>query len=81
MTGANSGFAHDNCWLFANSQSYRADVTGLVTGNGTYVSVISSRSGRHDVDINGVSLVVFYNDGSPANNRDVYLPQHERLER
>ena len=36
MIGANSGFAHDNCWGFVNSQSYRADVTGLVTGNGAY---------------------------------------------
>ncbi|TPW04328.1 MAG: hypothetical protein FD129_2920 [bacterium] len=38
VTGVNIGFSHDNCWGYANSQSYRADVTALVqgTGNGAY---------------------------------------------
>ncbi len=71
--GANGGFAHDNCWGFANSQSYRADVTGLVTGNGTYALSDFLKVGPPQADINGVSLVVFYNDGNAANNRDVYI--------
>ena len=71
--GANSGFAHDNCWFMVNSQSYRADVTGLVTGNGSYALSDFLKVGPPRADINGVSLVVFYDDGNPANNRDVYL--------
>lgn len=35
VTGAHSGFAYDNCWNFTNSQGYRADVTSLVSGNGS----------------------------------------------
>ena len=73
ITGINSGFAASNCWPFANTQSYRADVTGLVTGNGTYALADFVKAGPPAVDMNGVSLVVFYNDESTANNRDVYL--------
>jgi Protein of unknown function (DUF3344) len=71
VTGTNIGFASDNCWGFQNSQSYQADVTTLVTGNGTY-----SLSNFHvppDVEVNGVSLVVFYNDADASNDRNVVL--------
>jgi hypothetical protein len=73
ITGTNSGFANSNCWPFANTQSYRADVTGLVTGNGTYALSDFVKAGPPAVDMNGVSLVVFFNDESTANNRDVYV--------
>jgi hypothetical protein len=73
ITGTNSGFANSNCWPFANTQSYRADVTGLVSGNGTYALSDFVKAGPPVVDMNGVSLVVFYNDESTLNNRDVYL--------
>jgi hypothetical protein len=68
VTGTNIGVDGDNCWGFANSQAYRADVAGLVTGNGLY-----SLSGftKPDVDMNGVSLVVFYDDGNSSNDRNV----------
>ena len=36
VTGTNIGTTSDNNWGFLNSQAYRADVTGLVTGDGTY---------------------------------------------
>lgn len=36
ITGTNIGFSQDNFWNSANSQAYRADVTSLVSGNGTY---------------------------------------------
>ena len=71
VTGTNIGFASSNCWPFANSQSYRADVTSLVTGNATYS--LDNFAKLPDVDINGVSLIVFYNDGNLSNDRNVVL--------
>jgi len=70
VTGTNIGFASDNCWGFQNSQSYRADVTSLVTGNGTYSL---SNFDKPGVEINGVALIVFYNDGNTANDRNVVM--------
>ena len=68
VTGTNIGFASDNCWGFQNSQSYRADVTSLVSGDGTYSL---SDFVKPTADINGVALIVFYDDGNAANNRNV----------
>jgi len=36
ITGVNVGFSDDNCWGFTNSQAYRADVTDVFHGDGTY---------------------------------------------
>jgi hypothetical protein len=69
VTGTNIGFSSDNCWGFANSQSYRADVTSLVPGNGSYS--LANFVKPPDVEINGVSLVVFFDDGETANDRSV----------
>jgi len=71
ITGINIGISQDNNWGYVNSQSYRADVTALVSGNGTY-SLANFIKGS-DVDVNGVSLYVTYNDGNAANNRDLVL--------
>jgi hypothetical protein len=72
VTGTHIGFASSNCWDtdFSNSQSYRADVTSFVAGNGNYglTNFI-----KPDADINGVSLIVFYNDGTSSNDRNVVL--------
>jgi hypothetical protein len=68
ITGTNIGTASDNNWGFQNGQSYRADVTSLVTGNGTYSL---SNFLKPDADINGVSLIVFYDDGNSSNDRNV----------
>lgn len=78
VTGVNIGFSHDNCWGFINSQSYRADVTDLVqgTGDGAYLLenlAMDANSVAGGANTNGASLVVFFNDGNPANNRDVVL--------
>jgi hypothetical protein len=76
VTGTNIGTASSNCWGFANSQSYRADVTSLVTGNGPYSlsDFMKTDESSNDVaDINGVALVVFYDDGNSANDRNVVL--------
>jgi hypothetical protein len=70
ITGTNIGFSNDNCWNFTNSQAYRADVTSLVQDNGSYALGGFLKS---DADINGASLIVFYDDGHPATNRDVVL--------
>jgi hypothetical protein len=68
VTGTNIGVDSDNNWGFQNSQAYRADVTGLVTGNGSYSLSNFTKPG---VDINGVSLLVFYDDGNSSNDRNV----------
>jgi hypothetical protein len=68
ITGTNIGVDSDNNWGFQNSQAYRADVTGLVTGNGNYALSNFTKPG---VDINGVSLLVFYDDGNSSNDRNV----------
>jgi hypothetical protein len=72
VTGTNIGFASSNCWspTFDNSQSYRADVTSLVTGNGTYSLANFTKP---DADINGVALIVFYDNGDTADDRNVVL--------
>jgi hypothetical protein len=75
ITGTNIGFASSNCWSppqgsFDNSQSYRADVTSLVSGNGPYSLANFTKP---DADINGVALIVFYNNGDTADDRNVVL--------
>jgi hypothetical protein len=74
ITGSNIGLASDNNWAFLNSHSYAANVTSLVTGNGPYsLSNFRKTPDGVQADINGVSLIVFFNDGNSGNNRDVYL--------
>lgn len=68
VTGTNIGFSDDNFWNQSNSQAYRADVTGLVSGDGTF-----SLSGLRPDHSNGASLVVFFDDQNDANNRDIVL--------
>lgn len=73
ITGTYLGISDDNCWGFANSVAYRADVTSLVTGDGSYSLANFIKAGPPAVQINGFSLIVFFNDGNSANNRDVML--------
>lgn len=68
ITGTNIGFSDDNFWGQNNSQAYRADVTSLVAGSGTY-----SLTGLQPNHSNGASLVVFFDDQNDANNRDIVL--------
>jgi hypothetical protein len=72
IVGSNIGFSQDNFWGFQNSQSYRADVTSLVSaaGNSSYALSNFIKPG---VEVNGLSLIVFYDDGVAANNSDVVL--------
>jgi len=74
VTGTNIGFSSDNCWGFANSQAYRADVTEFVTEDGSFaLEGFVKDDGDINVNVNGASLIVFYDDGNAANNRDVVL--------
>src|ERR1700674_3665485 len=70
ITGVNIGNSSANCWAFTDSRAYRANVTTLVTGDATYTLANFTKPGD---DINGASLVIFFNDGNPANNRDVVV--------
>lgn len=74
VTGVNIGYSDDNCWGFNNSQAYRADVTSLVRRerNGTYFLANYVKDGTN-INANGASLLVFFNDNNPNNNRDIVL--------
>jgi hypothetical protein len=69
FSGTNIGLSDNNCWGQASSQAFQADVTAAVTGNGTYA--LSNLRTASTFDPNGASLLVFYNDGNSANNRDI----------
>ena len=71
------GNATTNCWGTGSSTAYRADVTAQVTGNGTYpVANLANGAG---MNANGASLIVFFNDADPTNNRDVRAVRGQRL--
>jgi hypothetical protein len=76
ITGTNIGTASDNNWQYLNGQSYRADVTSLVTGDGNYSLsdfIKTDESNSIVSDINGAALVVLYNDGNAADDRNVVI--------
>jgi hypothetical protein len=70
VTGTNIGFSQDNFWSSLNSQAYRADVTSIVTGNGT---VALSNFQKPAAQVNGAALFTFYNSGLTTGKRDVVL--------
>ena len=74
IVGEQIGFTSDNCWGYRNSQAYRADVTSIVAamGNGAYAIAGLLKQGTN-INANGASLLVFYNDAHAANNLDVVL--------
>jgi hypothetical protein len=74
VTGVHLGFSSDNHWGFRNSQAYRADVTSLVRArrNGTYLLSHYVKHGTN-INANGASLLVFFDDGNPANDRDIVV--------
>ena len=74
VTGVNIGYSDDNCWGFNNSQAYRADVTSFVRSvrNGTYYLSKFVKQGTN-INANGASLLIFYNDSNAANNRDIVI--------
>lgn len=73
VVGTNIGFSDDNCWNFANSQAYVADVTTLVQGKGNGAYVLTGFGFGRPVNTNGASMLVFYTDADPTNNRDLVI--------
>jgi hypothetical protein len=75
VTGDLIGTSGCDGWAFSPynqvaGQAFRADVTSLVTGNGSYF-VSNFKPMR--LTIQGASLVVIYDDGDPSNNRDIVI--------
>lgn len=68
LQGINIGASDDNSWNMSNSQAYMADVTAIVTGDGTYTLSDAPRR-----NANGASLLIFFDDGVESNNRDIVL--------
>jgi len=58
LTGVNIGSGPDTCWDRTNSHAYRANVTALVTGNGSYALTGVATGGNILGD--GASLVAIY---------------------
>lgn len=69
VTGNSLGDAETNCWGPGSSRAFFADVTALVSGNGSYsISGLNSSTGHSG---NGASLIVLFNDSDNNNNRDL----------
>ncbi|MBI4327617.1 MAG: hypothetical protein HY674_20490, partial [Chloroflexi bacterium] len=68
VEGTSLGLSSPNCHEgYAYSQAFRADVTLYVMGNGIYeLSDFNPLAN----DVNGASLIVFFDDGNDSNNRD-----------
>lgn len=83
VVGSNIGMASDNCWAsqgynYMISQAYRADITSIVAsnGNGNYMLTEFLKpfgTNSIGININGASILVFYDDGNSMNNRDIVL--------
>ena len=69
VTGVSTGTSGTNCWGSGQSQGYEADVTALVSDDGTYA--LTGLGGTAGDNVNGASLVVLYNDAISTNNRGV----------
>ncbi len=70
VKGTNIGVSSSNCWSFANSQAYRADVTTFVQAATSNIYKLTDFGA---MDPNGASMILFYNDGNAGNNRDVVV--------
>ncbi len=73
VVGTSLGIGHSaTTTRIAKSEAFRADVTALVrSGTQTYnVANLASKAGH---SANGVSLVIIYQDGNAANDRDLYV--------
>lgn len=71
IVGVSLGDAPTFCWGDGSSRAFKADVTSLVSGNGTYA--LSNLATCTGCSANGASLVVFFTDGDSGNNGDAVL--------
>ncbi len=51
----------DKCWGFQGTDSYRADVTSIIAGNGNYI-FSGFPVGSSGVDIDGFAMMIIYRD-------------------
>lgn len=73
LTGTHIGTSADTLWrASAVINSYRADVTAIVTGNGTY-TIEGLQSSPFNMDANGAGLVVVYSDPTVPHSTDILL--------
>jgi hypothetical protein len=70
VTGTNIGFSQDNFWGFTNSQAYQATTTSIINANGNYA--LSNFNKLPTAEVNGAGALIFYNNASSADNRDVW---------
>ena len=57
------GSAADKCWGYSGSHTYRADVTSVIGGNGTYnISGLMTNPPTSGNDMDGATLFVIYSD-------------------
>lgn len=61
----------DKCWGYAGTQTYRADVTSLVVGNGNYV--ISGIPTGATEDMDGATLMIIWSDPSATFQGDIVI--------
>ncbi|MCG6156582.1 tandem-95 repeat protein [Rubinisphaera margarita] len=71
ITGFSRGTSDTAGWGPGGSQTFLANVSQYVTGNGTYqLDDLSAKPGH---SANGASLIVIFDDGDADNNRDLHL--------
>ncbi|MEO5645191.1 MAG: PKD domain-containing protein, partial [Bacteroidia bacterium] len=61
----------DKCWSYANSTTYRADVTSTISGNGNYRIGGFPTGSPNDVD--GATMVVIWSDNSAGWQGDLII--------
>jgi gliding motility-associated-like protein len=54
----------DKCWGYSGTYNYRADVTSIVSGNGTYTLSGIPCLGATPNDMDGATLIIIYSDPS-----------------
>jgi cysteine-rich repeat protein len=69
VTGTSLGDTSSNCWGTGGSRAYVADVSSIVTGNGTYA--LTGLQSLPAYQVNGASLVVVFDDDNPTNDHDL----------
>lgn len=68
ITGVRIGLSYG--FGYANTQAYRADVTEVLRSSASRAIKLSEFG---ELNPNGASIVVFYDDGNSSNNRDVVI--------
>jgi hypothetical protein len=76
ITGTLVGVSDDNQWSelgYVESRAWAADVTDQVAAKGNGAYQLTNAVNNTSAAMNGVSLIVFFDDGNSSNNQDVVL--------